>query len=345
MTDTFFADVSEFQAFVDDSYPYKVLSLRANDGTYQDHNFWHNYPWMRANLDSCRLAFGIVYCYCRTNWDATAQTLIDQVNNNGGLHPRVALMLDVENGGNPGGDCSDWINRTYWKLADWAGNPARIIGYANAYDFYNMWPTRPAGLQVIGAGYGINPHLIGQVAHQYTDGRVGCGGDLVCGCSPFDCCDMNSADGLDPWQFAARCGIAAAPEPSPGGTVAVPNLPQELWALLLGLNAGGWAQLDNLTSVDAIAQVRDQLLGPNAQGWPQLGGHTLVDAVALLVQQQGIVQPLVSEANKTPSRAQEDREERARAKGVAGGPAGRRRPRRERQAGEASEPSESDAHT
>jgi hypothetical protein len=36
--DTLFADVSEFQVPVNDSYPYRVLSVRVCDGTYQDHN-------------------------------------------------------------------------------------------------------------------------------------------------------------------------------------------------------------------------------------------------------------------------------------------------------------------
>ena len=70
----------------------------------------------------------------------------------GGLHPRVVLMLDVESGGNPAGDGSIWINDLYWNLADYAGSPARIIGYANAFDFSNMWRVRPAGLRVVAAG-------------------------------------------------------------------------------------------------------------------------------------------------------------------------------------------------
>src|SRR4051794_26709894 len=80
VTDTLFADVSEFQNPVNDSYPHPVLSIRSNDGTYRDHKFAQNYGWLRANLDSGRIACGIVYAYCRVNWDATANTLIDMVN-------------------------------------------------------------------------------------------------------------------------------------------------------------------------------------------------------------------------------------------------------------------------
>jgi hypothetical protein len=78
----------------------------------------------------------------------------------GGLHPQVALMLDVESGGNPAGDESSWINDLYWNLGDYAGSPARIIGYANSFDFSNMWRVRPDGLRVIAAGYGANPMAV-----------------------------------------------------------------------------------------------------------------------------------------------------------------------------------------
>lgn len=304
MPDTLWADVSEFQAAVDDSYPYQVLSIRTNDGTYRDHKFDQNYGWMRANLDSGRLTAGIIYAYLRVNWDATASTMIDMIESQGGLHPRAALMLDVESGGNPGGDCSDWVNKTYWKLADYAGDPKRIIGYANAYDFYNMWPTRPDGLQVIGAGYGQDPHLIGQLAHQYTDGIYGCGGDIPCGCSPFGNCDMNSADGLDPSQVASRMGIGIG-----GGNVTQQDD-------IAGQLLTAWPQLGDATLVDGVSKVLVQLLGPGVAdgtgqlGWPQLGGHTLVDFLALQAGQPA--KATVTEEHKTPSRSQEAREERAK---------------------------------
>jgi hypothetical protein len=209
MTDTVFADVSEFQVPVDDSYPYQVLSIRVCDGTYRDHNFAANYAWMRRALDSGRMTFGIVYTHVRRNWLANANTVRSTIDAGGGLHPRVALMLDVESGGNPPGDGSGWINSLYWNLANHALSPTRIIGYANAYDFSTMWRTRPDGLRVIAAGYGSDPNLPRQVAHQYTDG-TGHSPHLPQGCPPFGSCDMNSADGLTPEEFAAACGIATS---------------------------------------------------------------------------------------------------------------------------------------
>ncbi|MRH88064.1 hypothetical protein GFY24_11525 [Nocardia sp. SYP-A9097] len=208
MTDTLFADVSAFQASVDDDYPYQVLSFRSNDGTYRDSQFAHNYQWATAAADSGRLACFIVYFYWRPNWQETVQTCIDMVTEAGGPHPRMSVMVDVERGGNPSGDQSEGVNRAYWAVADWLGDPRRVIGYANAGDFATMWPTRPDGLRVIAAGYGRDPRLPGQVAHQYTDGQ-GWGGGLPEGCAPFGSCDMNSADGLSPDEFAAACGIVA----------------------------------------------------------------------------------------------------------------------------------------
>jgi hypothetical protein len=39
MADTLFADISEWQPVLDDSYPYTWLSIRSNDGTYRDRLF------------------------------------------------------------------------------------------------------------------------------------------------------------------------------------------------------------------------------------------------------------------------------------------------------------------
>lgn len=215
VTDTLFADVSEFQVPVNNSYTdagYRVLSIRSNDGTYRDHHFGQNYPWCVDSVNQGRLDFFIVYAYWRPDWQGTLDTMISMV---GPPHPKMVVMIDVESGGNPGGDQSDGINRMYWGLANWLGDPRRVIGYANGYDFSNLWKTRPDGLRMIGAGYGSNPNLPGQIAHQYTDGSVGAGQGLPMGAPPFGNCDMNSADGLSVQDFAAAVGIGSAPPPPP----------------------------------------------------------------------------------------------------------------------------------
>lgn len=257
ITDTLFADVSEFQVPVNNSYTdagYRVLSIRSNDGTYRDHHFGANYPWCVQAINDGRLNFFMVYAYWRTNWAGTAQTMMDMVNSAGGPHPKMVAMIDVESGGNPGGDQSDGINRMYWQLANWLGSPARVIGYANRSDFNSMWPTRPIGLRMIGAGYGANPNLAGQVAHQYTDGQ-GYGGGLPEGAPPFGNCDMNSADGLSAEALATACGVGAYIPPQPPPAPPPPAVPPI--TPVGGPAPPGWA----LPTDDSIYSLTDEIVG------------------------------------------------------------------------------------
>jgi len=210
MSDTLFADVSYFQAPVDDSYPYQVLSIRSNDGTFRDSNFHHNYQWCVNACKTGRLAFFIVYFYWRTG-PGDVNTHLDMVAKEGGPNVNMVTMIDLESGGNPTGDQSNELNGEYDRLAHWLGDSRRVIAYANAGD-YSMWRNHPAGLRWVGAGYGQNPNLPNQIAHQYTDGR-GFGHGLPEGAPPFGNCDMNSANGLDPRQFAAACGVGFTDTP------------------------------------------------------------------------------------------------------------------------------------
>ncbi|MBO0884389.1 MAG: hypothetical protein J2P17_29475 [Mycobacterium sp.] len=269
MVSTLFADVSQFQPPVDDSYPYPVLSIRVCDGTYVDPNFAQNYAWMRAALDSGKLMFGIVYTYVRpATWQSNADTLTATIDANGGLHPRVALMLDVESGdGNGSADQSYAINSLYNALAEYGG-AVGIIGYGNTGDLDAMWPNKPPGIRLIIAAYGSDPDYPGKIAHQYTDGTgYGAASGLPDGAPPFGACDMNSADGLTPQQFAAACGITT------GGLMALTDDEQtellsktrDIWDQLRGPAGAGWPQLgqdaagNNLTPVDALAAVKTNL--------------------------------------------------------------------------------------
>lgn len=261
MTDALFADVSYFQAPVDDSYPHGIFSFRSNDGTFRDANFGHNYRWSAKQADTGQLACFIVYFYWRPNWEQTVDIHREMVEAAGGPHPKMIAMIDVESGGNPGGDQSAGINGAYWDLAEWLGDPKRVIGYANTGDFNSMWRVRPDGLRIIGAGYGRNPDLPGQIAHQYTDGQ-GFGGGLPEGCPPFGNCDMNSANGMTPQEFAAACGIAGKDIP--------------------------------MSADDVLGDIREQLCGQGQRdpgqydGWAQLGGRTMVDALAVIGSTLGI---------------------------------------------------------
>jgi hypothetical protein len=202
---TLFADVSEFQAYVDDSYPYEWISIRSNDGTYQDHKFAQNYAWCVNAVNSGRLKGFIVYFYWRPNWQDCVATHRSMVEAAGGPHPQMVSMIDVERGGNPSGDFSDALNATDDALVAWLGNGKSVIAYGNTGDLDVMWSNRRED-QLIIAAYGSNPDYPGKFAHQYTDGSVGAG-SLPSGCSPFGNCDMNSADGYSPDTLAAALGI------------------------------------------------------------------------------------------------------------------------------------------
>jgi hypothetical protein len=204
--DTIYADVSEWQVPVDDRYPHRVLCIRSNDGDHRDENWGTNHSWCKRRCDAGELDFFIVYFVWRWNWRETVDTLVDMV---GRPHPRMAVMIDVESwGGQITGDRSDGINRAYWAIADWLADRRRVIGYGTVGDLDRLWPVKPPGIRLVVAAYGTNPAYPGKVAHQYTDDNgYGNGTTLPNGAPPFGNCDMNSADGLNPLQFAAACGI------------------------------------------------------------------------------------------------------------------------------------------
>jgi hypothetical protein len=206
VADTLYADVSEWQAAVDDSYPYQVLCIRSNDGTHRDRHWANNYEWCLRNADNGRLTFFIVYFVWRPNWRQAVETFAAQV---GSPHPRMAVMLDVESwDGQIHGDQSAGLNAAYHSVGDVVGSVDRVIGYGNPCDLDALWPDKPPGLRVVVAAYGHDPPYTGKVAHQYTDGS-GYGGGLPEGGPPFGACDMNSADGLTSTAFARACGIDA----------------------------------------------------------------------------------------------------------------------------------------
>lgn len=212
--DTLFADVSEWQRPVDDSYPYRVLTIRSNDGTYRDKDWAANYAWCRAAADSGKLTFFIVYFVWRP--DTVRDTLATLKSQIGAPHPRMAIMLDVESwGGQITGDQSDGINAAFEDIAAWLGDRRRVIGYGNVGDLNALWPNKPAGVRLVVAGYGKLPTYPGMIAHQYTNGQ-GYGGGLPEGAPPFGNCDMNAANGLTATAFAAALGFSVA-YPGAGG--------------------------------------------------------------------------------------------------------------------------------
>ncbi len=210
----YFADVSEFQVPLDSTYPHRILIIRSNDGDYYDKNFDRNYATAREMLAAGQLDVVGVYFYWRSNWEDCVRVHTSRL---GSPHPRMFSMIDVESGyGNERlGNVSDQLNRTHAALARWYGDARRVIGYANKGDFAAMWPDRPAGLRVIGAGYPTDPKLPGQIAHQYTNGQVMGGGPVSA--RPFGNCDMNKTP-LTVAEFAGAVGIdlgGTTPPPPP----------------------------------------------------------------------------------------------------------------------------------
>src|SRR5262245_58616359 len=147
MTDTLYADVSEWQVAVNDSYPHPVLCIRSNDGTYRDKKWGTNYPWCKNATDSGKLVFFIVYFVWRPNWQDAVNTLKSQV---GDPHPKMAVMLDVESwDGQISGNHSGGINAAYDQIAALLGNPQRVIGYGNKGDLDSLWPQKPPGVRLV----------------------------------------------------------------------------------------------------------------------------------------------------------------------------------------------------
>ncbi|WNM74117.1 lysin A [Mycobacterium Phage Nergal] len=207
--DTLFADVSEWQAPVSDAYTdagYRVITIRANDGTHRDLDWASNYAWCKRAVDDGRLAFFIVYFVWRPNVTDTVATLKSLV---GEPHPRMAVMIDVESwGGQITGDQSAGINAAFDSIASWLGDRRRVIGYGNRGDLDRLWPNKPAGVRLIVASYGSLPSYPGMIAHQYTNGEgYGARDGLPDGAPPFGKCDMNAANDLTPTAFAAALGI------------------------------------------------------------------------------------------------------------------------------------------
>ncbi|MDL9947568.1 hypothetical protein QSJ19_18660 [Gordonia sp. ABSL11-1] len=214
MSDTLFADISEHQPVVDESYPYEWLSIRSNDGTYRDHNFSTNWDIARKWLDAGRLRGLIVYCVYRPNWREVADVHVQMQGEN---RPDVVSMVDVESwGGQISGDHSDAINQLVWTISDWRGphlhrRPRRVVGYLNPNDAA-IWTVRPPIGFVI-PSYGSPPAFppgtedLGaqMIAHQYTDGQ-GHGNGLPEGYGAVRC-DMNAANGYNADQLRVATGI------------------------------------------------------------------------------------------------------------------------------------------
>lgn len=205
MTDTLYADISEFQVPVDNRYPFHFLAIRSNDGTYRDQHFTANVAWTKHACDTKVLAGFIVYFVWEPGWQQTIETFKAMV---GTPHPLMAVMIDVESwGGRISGDNSAGITAARENLISWLhGNRKRVIGYGSAYDLVNLWRSR-GDTHIVLANWSANPAFPNKIAHQFSE---------TYNTAPFGPCDINSADGYTPAGFAAALGL------SPGAIVPKP---------------------------------------------------------------------------------------------------------------------------
>lgn len=248
MTDTQWADFSEFQVILNDSYPYRVVSFRANDGTYDDRHFAANMAAAKAMLKAGRLDLVMVYAVYepdRGNW---ADNLISLI---GEPFPQLCVMLDVESwGGLIYGDHSADINAGYAQIAKWLNHGGKgVLGYGNVSDLNNLWRSKPDGCRLVVAAYGFNPAYPGKIAHQYSDNaRI----------APFGTVDINSADGLSVAELAAALGVVMG---TPADVPPVsPTVPPPV-----GHNASSWSTVQiqrALNRVDDAGLAPDGVYGP-----------------------------------------------------------------------------------
>ena len=202
MTDTHWADISEWQGPPSDSYPYNFIAIRSNDGNHVDKNIQANLSWCKSRRSSGKLWGFIVYYFYRPGIDG-AKNLMAQV---GTPDPRMVAMIDVESaGGQVSGNQSAAINAQYNELTSWLGDKRRVVGYGNTSDLASLWPSKPSGIRLVIAAYGSKPSYSGMYAHQYTDKGS---------CTPFGTCDMNSADGMSQQDLEAMYGFSGSAAPA-----------------------------------------------------------------------------------------------------------------------------------
>jgi peptidoglycan hydrolase-like protein with peptidoglycan-binding domain len=202
MTDTQWADISEWQRTVDDSYPWQFLCFRSNDGDHRDANFTANRAWADKAVADGRMFGYMVYYFYRPGVNG-AEILKSMV---GTPNHRMTVMIDVESdAGQVAGNQSASINAQFDELASWLGSAKRVTGYGNTGDLDSLWPSKPAGIRLVIAAYGSNPAYPGKFAHQYSDDYV---------TPPFGACDINSADGMDVADLEKMFGFTASPPES-----------------------------------------------------------------------------------------------------------------------------------
>jgi hypothetical protein len=223
MTDVQFLDVSEFNAPLDDSYPFPFVIFRTGDGTIVDAHAAHNLAWSQIKTNEGKMIGWGCYHVWRPDGDHGLTTLLSVI---GSRHrPRMMIEWDIESWrGAIVGDHSEaiartmratvhalnamrpdsqrrWWNRAYYRWQD----RKRVRLYGNAGDLASIAPHATRRLIRL-ANYDTNPRRPKHWAHQYTStGQVG----------KWHPVDMNSADGYDTRRLARRLGFGKIVERLP----------------------------------------------------------------------------------------------------------------------------------
>lgn len=278
---TFWADVSQYQRVVNDSYPHRVFFFRSNTGSVRDRNADQNLTWGLKALDEGRIDILGIYYFFRPG-QANCDLWREVVTRGGKIDPRIVCMVDVEGDrGTVAGDNSAEINDEIGRVQGWLGGK-RVIGYYNPKSDPGLWLTRP-NIPLVIPHYNGTPgtsyEYPNRFAHQYADNVA---------CAPFGPCDANYAPhSVD--QLKQLFGLT-------GGTTAMSDVDV----------------INNFTATfngpigSDVKDIREQLVGArdlvyktvagkkvvdiNASfpGWPQLGGRTAVDALAAIGAALGI---------------------------------------------------------
>lgn len=149
---TVFADISEFQPVISDAYEHPMVSFRADTGWRLDNHAWANWNYVKH---ASHIEVALSYVVFIPGQNAAILSRLKSLF--GSTCPnKLAIMVDMESGyGFAGPGNHSWeANQLLDELVAWTGSRAKVVAYANGYDFASCWPTAPSWVKKITASYG-----------------------------------------------------------------------------------------------------------------------------------------------------------------------------------------------
>lgn len=143
-TATFFADISEFQVVINSAYKIsKMIAFRLDNGNRLDKHAVVNWAYCSAEAD-------VVLCYVVFKPGQLNAVMARIKSVLGPVCPiKVAIMLDMESGGDFAGPGNHSMEANQWAMAFatyGASNWRKAYPYANAPDYASCWPQMDARL-------------------------------------------------------------------------------------------------------------------------------------------------------------------------------------------------------